>query len=280
MDVRRILLASLGVVVVCASVPAGSQTLSKLMIASPCQAGVSLSLYDPAGAATPAFEKLFQDDPDIARLRPFSAVLTNVSEKNIVALTLQWTLSDSSSQQRVLNYRTDSLFPLSLSLSSGPIAPVGENILVTPSFLLRESVLKSGAGFITVGKATVRSDAERFETSSAVRVDLDTIIFEDGQVCGADRSNTVAQIQARKSAADALSSAVLAMLNDGRDPSAMLTEITTERGISSQDYVGVWKTRLAQMLLRSRNLKKQAEALSAVPAISLYRINAKEGSQP
>lgn len=53
MDVRRILLASLGVVVVCASVPAGSQTLSKLMIASPCQAGVSLSLYDPAGLPRP-----------------------------------------------------------------------------------------------------------------------------------------------------------------------------------------------------------------------------------
>jgi len=222
--------------------------------------GVTLSLL--GSSTTPAFDQFFRD-PEIALLQPFSTVAWNGSAKSIIALTVRWTWRESSGEVRVWDLRTDSLFPPHAALA----AP-GERILILPGTFLRES--PAGRGFITVGKSTLLSHLRQFERASDVVVSLDAIVFETGQIVGADESRTAEYLNARKAAADSLSKLVLTALQAGRDPSDALSEIAG-RPRTAEDYLGLWTSRLARTLLRATNKKAVAEQLAALPALTLHR---------
>jgi hypothetical protein len=248
-------------IVASTALPLEAQTVPNVTITPFSEAGVSLSLPGPTTAAS--FYGPFRDHPDVARLWPFSFVVTNSTNKKIVALTARWTWYDSSGQERHLTHMTDSLY-----LVTVPVTNPGARILVTPSFMMPESAPKAG---FTGAASDIRGDAERFEKSAIVKADLDVVIFEDGLVVGPDQSQTIAQIQSRKQAADSIGRDVLNKLEHGEDPAGLLSDLAKFPVNGRQDYTGLWRNRIAASLLRSRDQKRDAEALLRIPLIVLHR---------
>jgi len=240
--------------------PAYAQTAPNATIKPFSEAGVTISPYD--SLASPTFAKFVRENPALARLVPYSAILTNSSGKNIVALTTTWTWLDAEGEPISQPFRHNSLF-----LGRLPIAPSNSRVLLTSANNWPEAVLaQSGFG----GSGDDGVDAENFERSSAVIFELDTVIFEDGLVIGPDKSETVAFYQARKRVAEIISGAALLMLDAGRDPIGLLSEFA-KYGRTRTDFVGFWYEEIATMLLRIRSSierKELAEQLSQIPDLN------------
>jgi N-acetylglucosamine kinase-like BadF-type ATPase len=108
--------------------------------------------------------------------------------------------------------------------------------------------------------------------SSNIAVDLDVVIFADGLVAGPDRYQTVAKIQARRQAAQQLSTTVLNMLQKGLDPSAMLSKAAARPPVGP-NLVATFTSQVAR-LLRQGDLKATratATTLTNLPNLTFHR---------
>jgi hypothetical protein len=222
--------------------------------------GVSLQAYNPAGDAS--FAEYLENHPAQASLYPFSAVVKNLSGMAVVGLALRWTWTDQAGEKNTNNYMSDGLF-----LNRQAVVADGDTLLVTPDFILPESMLKSGV--IMPSSNMITRHAAQLSEASDITVDLDVVIFQDGSFAGPDRSRFVANIQARRNAAVELSSAILSMSRNGQDASAMIAE-AARQAPGGADLVAAWKGRIARMIRPgNRNLRLEAQALAAVPNVEL-----------
>lgn len=235
------------------SLPAHSQP--RLTITPPDTAEVSLAPYDVANH--PSFTKVFQNAYS-DRLRPFSLVLTNLSRQSIVGLTVRWNWIDQTGQQRTHDQTTDALF-----LYRPSLLPSGVRMLIAPGLFLQETLAQSG--FVEPGADRAQRDVEELERSASSSVTLDTIIFEDGTVIGPDQSETVASLSARKAAADSIVQAARQAKTDGRDVSAVLTDIASRRPTSRNDHFRVWSSRIAAEAQRSSDIDAFLSDLERIP---------------
>jgi hypothetical protein len=209
---------------------------------SPIQTSqVSLQIYDPVIYQN--FAAFFQRTNTALRLQPFSSVLTNVSTNAIQALTVRWAWVDASGHKQIHDYTVDGFF-----INHNKVLPAGRQLLVTPSFVLPDSLVDSG--FIGPNSDTLQRDADAFEHSTENSVSVDTVIFEDGRVIGPDVSRTVASIQSRTAAIKAVLDNLQAATDQGLDPSAALSALAQKGRGAQGDYLQTWTTRIAHLLLQ------------------------------
>ena len=221
--------------------------------------GVSLEPYEPGVEVS--FAKYFESHPAQAALCRFSAVVKNLSGRAVVGLGLRWTRTDQSGERSVTDLLSDGLF-----LSRQPVVAEGDTLLVTPDFILPQSML--GSGIMMPSSTMMARHAAQWSKASNVALDLDVVIFQGGSFAGPDRSGFVASIKARKQAALELSSAILRLFQNGQDPSAMVAE-AVQQPAGDSDLVAAWKGRIAQMIQHG-NLRLEAQALADVPDVQLY----------
>jgi hypothetical protein len=180
--------------------------------------------------------------------------LTNTSNKKIVGLTVRWITTDLQGRQEILDFRTDSFF-----LVRTPILQPNGTLLLAPGLM---APANQTIGFTGPGRNTALM--ARFQNSAKVEVSLDTVIFEDGEVVGPDRSGTIAEIKARKIAA----AEVVKLVSDARkagNPTTILLDEIAQTRHESGDHVALWKARIAQRLLRSRDLEGDLSKLNDLP---------------
>jgi len=104
--------------------------------------------------------------------------------------------------------------------------------------------------------------------SVAVSAELDLVIFEDGEVAGPDQRNHISQIEAHRAAA----SAIIQQLHAETDDAAVTTILSQLASIrpDAGDYVRTAQRRIAQRLLRSRNLQRDIETLQQLPSLPKF----------
>lgn len=221
-----------------------------------------LTLTPASTAHVDAFDSVFKVR-DFARMQPYALVLRNQSEKPLIGLSVRWILQDSSGAQHTVTYSSDSLF-----LVYSPIALAGENLLVTPSFLLPESL--AGSGF-TSSEGSTSGLANDFQQSRSIVASIDVAIFADGEVIGPDRGRMVENIRARKAVAESIASEIQTLLDRGTDPTAKLEELKTLPPSSKTDASIVWTNRIANLLLRSQDKNTTLGHLKALPTPDFHR---------
>jgi hypothetical protein len=207
---------------------------------------------EPYASAQAARSASFQNTAT-GEMQPLSLVLTNFSAKTIMGLTIRWTVTDRAGKQQILDYRTDSFF-----VARRPVLAPNARLLIQPGALIPE-----GAGITTAANP---SFLEKIRDSASVGVYLDAVIFEDGKIVGPDRSETLAYIQARRTATEYVTRAVAEKLRHSSDPSPLLAELANARPVHT-DYVGIWKVRVAQRLMHARDVAKELDALSNIPLL-------------
>lgn len=232
--------------------------MPKLHLAPSPEGRVSLTRFRPD--QFPAFGEIFDLSPGHLRVRSVSFVLSNQTDKAIIGVAFRWILSDRTGSWVPYTLRTHSF----LSPNPLPLAPPGKRLLVTPGSFFPEGVV-SGQGGI-VGSVPSEKVIRLFDGASDVNVEIDSIIFEDGEVVGPDQLHLARDIRARKSAALLVLKQVRAAESRNESASEVLQRL---RAGPITDEAGRQASQLAGELIRARSLSQGLKSLENIQVLPL-----------
>jgi hypothetical protein len=226
--------------------------------------GVTITAYE-AVSLEPELDPLMRLGPVAIRMRAFSQVITNATERPIVGIAVRWTWRDQAGKQQIYNLRSDGLF-----LVRSDVVPPGGRILVTPDIVFPIK-RPTQTGYISPSMGPGKW-LDRFEQENEdLAVALDAIVFADGEVAGPDESRMMQYIMARNAAAQTLARSVLAIIQQGKDPAAFLSATRSQNAGSTGDYMRLWNYRLADSLFTAQHKTEYAEQLLALAMPVLFR---------
>jgi len=177
---------------------------------------ISVAKLDPSRHAV--FDEVLQrleQRGQWSRYRPYAVVITNQTDRAVVALTLRWAFTDAAGKTNVHTSRAD-IF--GLPRRQPPIIEPHQQAAYTP--VGRIPATLSG---VIVGFGSSREP----EPSARIVFSIDTAVFEDGYVVGPDESATVASLENRKPAAEQLLQEVRSTVENGRDVLELLMNLRT-----------------------------------------------------
>lgn len=238
-----------------------AHAVSKLAVMPSAIPNVTLTQFDEI--TFPKLSKVFES-ADGAGMRPAAAVVLNSSDRTILAISVVWVYTDSAGRQTYRSLRSDSFS----SPAKRPVAMPHSKLLVTPSMILPESLVDRAFLATTVSS---QREAAAIAASSAIAVELDLVIFDDGEVDGPDRRHYIAELQARKLAASSVVQDVRSALAKGESSSDVISLLCSAHP-EIGNYFEIWKLRFAQRLLRSHNLQLELNNLEQLPMLpNLHR---------
>lgn len=183
------------------------------------QQGVSLVLPGDSSYGS-ELEKLgFSNNPSEENIRPASVVIKNTSRRTVIAFGISWTKR---------HLRTGTIAPSTVSCSQ-PFAlldghrphydrplqgtiPPGTSRVVTVAGMVQNAS--------DLGKTVVDTKEWAFEG-----VQLDSVVFEDGEAFGPDHLDVVKRLKARVDALNELTQEISARLSQGEELHALLQEL-------------------------------------------------------
>jgi hypothetical protein len=186
-------------------------------------------------------------------LQETAIVLTNRTDKKIVAVTVTWIFDEG--HERRLTSHSDSF----MTQKASPVAMPRSRLLAMPSLFLPESL-----HFPSYIGAARNRNVRLLETASQITVELDSVVLEDGEVIGPNRSRYDTEIQDRKTAAEMVTKQVRAAITAGQEPSLLLAHLAASRP-SRTDYVGKWAVRFAMHLEKSKDFEAELRNLESLP---------------
>jgi hypothetical protein len=195
----------------------------------------------------------------VQKFHPNAFLLTNESEKAIVALMTHWTFTDAQGFPRDGQINIDSF----LNPRSSPVLLPHARMIVGPGAFLLESL----AAAPHVGPTLEEMDGRRLREiigASNIKVTIDLVIFDDGEIAGPNEMRYDVQIQNRKLAAGQLAKQVRNAIANGYDPKTILNNIL-ETIPSPSDAAAIWSHNYARLLLNGRNLDKGLQHLENLP---------------
>jgi hypothetical protein len=185
-----------------------------------------------------------------AVLKPLSFVVTNNSDRPIMAIVTIWNVTDSRGKTRSLKLASDSYLLAELL----PVLAAHGSALVLPFQVITDSDPRVGSDL-----KLERTIAD-FSDAVAVDVSLDSVIFQDGEVVGPNTSRMDENIRDRTQAATELVALLAQVKNRGESVPAFLREMKTGRAAVT-DGTELWKGRFVQMLSSARDLDQQMRYL-------------------
>lgn len=203
------------------------------------------------------------DKAAFANVHPASFVLTNISNRAIVAIAIEWSYISEDGYEGHHLYKSSNL---SIKNAKALVQP-HTRLFVGPNMALPESLASAphiGPRF----EALDGRSAPWAATASQMSATIDVIIFEDGELVGPNQSHYDGEIQSQKLAADQIASKVRYALSQGQDPTPTLKQIAGGTLASTTDFIGLWSTLYAQQLLRARDsgtFEQQLSALEKTP---------------
>jgi hypothetical protein len=252
---KRVVISRTLLVLLISAVVLGAQVVPKLEIGKSPSSAVVIAPFDPS--VFPVFKDVF--DPRIASLRAAALVVTNESNKAIIGISITWTLTDLAGRKSAYSNRTHSF----LVPSSRPLALPHGHLLVAPETFVSEDVLLHPQGGVIGLMASDRTVA-RFSDVSAIRAEVDSIIFQDGEVVGPDQLGLVEAIQNRRDAAEKIVRWVEQSQDKGKDPAELLRQVVSS-AIARGDKVANLQVMFADELLRARNFNSHLRYLKGIP---------------
>lgn len=201
MNLKRTIIGSImACLVVAALKPIYSQP-GPLELIAPVDIGVSVAVYDVTHHL--ALSRFFES-PESARLSKYSIVVTNSATKDIVGVAVRWNVTDHNGQNRTATWSVDS-FSTNQAIPQ-PVIPTGTQLTATPNGFSRSISTVDGAGGISSfgGHGQDVAPIDDLDRAQHVTAIVDTIIFKDGRVIGADESHLVDYINAIATAVKAL----------------------------------------------------------------------------
>lgn len=219
-------------------------------------------------------------DSTIAKFHPASFVITNRSDRSVVGLVVRWAYTDRDGHQRVHKYSSDGFLIPTARIVLSP----GKRLLVAPGASLPESLALSPHVGSTVDALDGRA-VPSMQDASEITVQIDCVIFDDGEVVGPNQSNYDIEIQNRKIAAEQLAKQVRNAQAMGREPisaARQIIEAARERTEppNQSDTLSLWNIRFAEKLLRSPMPEAQLKALENMPALPKFYRTPSSGGQP
>jgi hypothetical protein len=262
---KRQIIATLKVLLFSLSVVEGlgAQVMPKLYIKNSPSPDVTLTPFSPS--VFPVFKDVFDfHDRAIAALAPASFVVSNGSGKAIIGIGVKWRLVDSAGRETTYTEATHSflkrsLRPLTLAhgrLLAAPLTYVSEDHLLHP---------EKGVMAVLPGDAFIA----RFSGAATIHAEVDSIIFQDGEVAGPDDLGLVKSIRDRRDAAAEIVKQVESAQAQGKDANEALRTLATRMPVGDPG-VARFERKLSAELLHEREFDFQLQYLKGIPAPPLF----------
>jgi hypothetical protein len=198
------------------------------------------------------------DKTAFATVHPASFVLTNLSNRAIVALAIEWSYTTQDGREGQGFSKSSSL-----STNTGPVVQPHTKLFVGPKVFLPESLAFAphvGSPF----EALDGRSAHWAAAATQITAKIDVIIFEDGELVGPDQSQFEVEIQSQKMSADQIAGKVRYAQSQGEDPTPTLKQIAEAPMESKTDFIGLWFAIYAQQLLSARGSRPFELRLTAI----------------
>lgn len=195
----------------------------------------------------------------VQKFHPYAFILTNQSDKAIVGLMTLWTFTDSHGFPRTEQVHTDSFMQPRSPVLLVPHA----RLIVAPGAFLPEALAQTPHMGARLEDMDGRLNRD-INGATQIKVQVDLVIFEDGEMAGPNETRYDTMIQNRKIAATQIAKQLRNALSNGDDPKITLGHIL-ETAPSQSDSMAVWTHIYAGMLQRSPALEKQLHALETLP---------------
>jgi hypothetical protein len=202
-----------------------------------------------------------------ARLSPLqrcSFFLLNNSDKDVVGVDANWTVIDDKGNATVWRFTSDSF----LDVRDRPVIEPHSRILVGPRIWVKEDSIQQfvNSGALTAKSAALGRLADRIAAANAVYVDVDSIIFADGEVAGPNTDEFDREITIRRLAAND----VLAVVRDaklaGRPPTEGLHDFVAHSRSATDRTRALWQKRFARQLEDLQRFEGNLYYLEHLPA--------------
>lgn len=194
--------------------------------------GLTLTVYD--AAVFPEFDEMLARWPLAGSAEP-AAVLANRTSQRITAVVARWTIEDAEGSTTTRTTVRDDYLPWN-RFGCDP----GATLLVTPRGL-HVAIRGPHFAIISSGGSGANDDA------TAITLDIDAVVFEDGRLVGADTCRVEDCLHTRYAEARALAARVRQAEEDGEDVTAVLTAIRQSPDAPSERRR--WRMELAAMML-------------------------------
>ena len=229
---------------------------ARFEIVAPADPRISAVAFDPQAHAT--FKRLFerpQLEPfanEVLRYAEYCLLFTNESSQRITALTLVWEYPHPTLRGPGGNVsRSDSYY---FGDNSAGVVPPRSQALIYPKRTIPAAGLEFD-NYVFMSSENRRNglrDIDMMREAPLVTANLDTVIFEDGQVLGSDESRTVEFITNRKKAANNFVALIRRAQQDGINLDEELAKLQArETGNSREDSYGFWLQTFCRQLQRS-----------------------------
>jgi hypothetical protein len=243
---------------------AEAQTVLTFDLTSVSRAEVSVkSLH----ASEPSvFDRVFKlaTSPRLHQLKPASFVVTNNSKRAIIGIAVEWTFTDAAGNSKKYGSRTHSF----LAVDQSPLALPGTTLFVAPSLFIPELAARTTGGLI--GSLPEEAVSEQISSASAIRVEIDSIVFDDGEVVGPNRLQLPEDIQDRQAAADAIVKEILDAKAEGADPKKALVELSN-RPLKVSSRARKYQSIFIEQLLQTKNFDALLQRLKDLAAAGFIK---------
>lgn len=196
-----------------------------------------------------------------------SFVLRNRTDKAITALVVDWTFTDANGNSRQHKLTTDAYY---LPIDWTVVKPLGV-LLVTPSGYASEDQfqqLGASGALDPLPRMSLTMAGDKIKADIAyVSLAIDSVIFEDGAICGPDKHRYYLALLTRRSALEGLSAEFKDAKNAGEDFRAHLEKLRHEI-LNTKDQRSAHRRSYVDLLQRNPNpegLLKKLELQAALP---------------
>ncbi len=217
---------------------------------------VTLSDVSQADTAT-----LFRGE--LSPLMPATFWLKNDDDRSIIAIGTIWTVTYDPGSTRTMRFTADSF----LDRYARPVVQPHSRLLVGPRLWLPENGVEqylTTEYFKRVQLPKLAETIADFGNASKVSVEVDSVIFSDGEVAGPNRMGLDSDISGRKAAAQKV---VQVVKMSGSDPvlsRPVLLQLISGARVRG-DRTTVWQHRFAQQLLHSPDFEGVLNYLERLP---------------
>jgi len=173
-------------------------------------------------------------------LEPALIVLSNQSDVPILAVSAHWTIVGSDGNEQRSRQRCDTFFT-----TRRPIVMARAHLMLGPNTCVMENAIPSAAGVLASEKTILNALA----SASEVRVVVDGLIFENGELAGTDSASYASEINSRITAAGVVANYTRSALVRGDERSRILVDVATASRSRAGDE-GVWIRNFATSLSR------------------------------
>jgi hypothetical protein len=219
--------------------------------------GIRLITPEDPGFLPAAKALNVKDRPRVAELLSNSIVIENRSKRSIVLYAVVVTSTDRAQQQLLDRTLWSALNAIALQNEVTPEIRPGRARLVSPFFTLASD------GIFSVGTMEETRSYIHNHAGHTVKVQLDAVVFEDGEFVGPDRGNSFPEIEGRFAARREIYSMVVSDVRRGVAEAEVLNTVKRAMELaSSSSWHDRWLKMYARELLRVSNARSVAEAFN------------------